>query len=194
MKAADFFCGRGGWTHGLLAAGFDVDGYDIEPQPEYPGRFHQADVLELDPADFKGLDVATFSPPCEGFSLASPKVHRGERPTEEDLQLARWPLEFVKVAKPTWWVVENVRGAVKHFEPIYGKPALRYGAFYLWGVIPPFIVERSNAPLKFGGNTWRTNGVKTGTVRPAAVAATVPSELSRPMAYAIRNNLEAEHE
>lgn len=44
MRALDGFCGRGGWTRGLQAAGFTVDGFDLEDQPEYPGQFTRADA------------------------------------------------------------------------------------------------------------------------------------------------------
>ena len=49
--AIDLYCGLGGWTEGLLAAGYDVIGFDNERHEygdkRYPARLVLQDVLTL---------------------------------------------------------------------------------------------------------------------------------------------------
>ena len=68
MKALDLFCGAGGAALGLIRAGFDVVGFDVVEQPDYPGEFVLGDALALDPAYVAGFDLVWASPPCQAFS------------------------------------------------------------------------------------------------------------------------------
>lgn len=90
---------------GYHRAGFEVEGVDIEPQPNYPFTFHQMDALEfLDTQDLSRFDVIHASPPCQAHSQLN-RINRREyldliEPVRERL---------VWIGKP--YVIENVQGA-----------------------------------------------------------------------------------
>lgn len=77
MRLLDLFCGAGGAAMGYHRAGFDdIIGVDINPQPDYPFRFIQADAIEFLDAMIDGrediaYDLIHASPPCQAYSVAS---------------------------------------------------------------------------------------------------------------------------
>lgn len=89
---------------GYHRAGFDVVGVDIEPQPEYPFEFHQADAMTF-PLD--GFDVIHASPPCQRFSQAS-RCRPGLAEEYPDLV---GPIRERLKAADVLYIIENVPGA-----------------------------------------------------------------------------------
>jgi DNA (cytosine-5)-methyltransferase 1 len=86
---------------GYARAGFDVVGVDIEPQPNYPFEFHQADAITF-PTD--GFDAIHASPPCQYYTrlrslpwLRDRDYWRSIPPTMDKLRPLAVP-----------WIVENV--------------------------------------------------------------------------------------
>ena len=111
----DLFCGAGLAADGYIAAGFDVVGIDVEAQPDYPGRFIQADLATEhidDLVDLFMVDAIHASPPCQAFTTMSNR-DRGHRSTAADdnhVDLLTPTLEMLgETGIP--WVVENVAGA-----------------------------------------------------------------------------------
>lgn len=103
-RLLDLFCGAGGASVGYNRAGFDIVGVDINPQPNYPFEFHQADALSFPLA---GYDVIHASPPCQAYSAGSRM-----RPGYE----SKFPrlIEPVRSRLQEWggiWIIENVVGA-----------------------------------------------------------------------------------
>lgn len=90
---------------GYYRAGFEVVGVDIEPQPSYPFKFHQADALTFDLA---GFDVIAVSPPCQGYSQAS-YFHRG---TREKYPLLIGAFRERLQASGLPYIIENVEKAL----------------------------------------------------------------------------------
>lgn len=118
---------------GYHRAGFEVVGVDINPQPNYPFRFVQADALMLVRDVFRGcwhtpgpgsqclgrIEAAHASPPCQRYSTmtASPDRHPDLiAPTREMLAAAGLP-----------YVIENVPQA-----PLVNPVYLCGSAFGLW--------------------------------------------------------------
>jgi len=101
-KLLDLFCGAGGAAVGYDRAGFDVIGVDLEPQPDYPFEFHQADAMEF-PLD--GFRVVHASPPCQKFTTLKDMHNAQEHadlltPIRE--RLLKWGGHYI---------IENVVGA-----------------------------------------------------------------------------------
>lgn len=102
MRLLDLFCGAGGAAMGYHLAGFDeIVGVDIEPQPNYPFEFVQADALTF-PID--GFDLIHASPPCQAWTAYQRRPgHVKQRPDligTTRLRIAHHP-----------HVIENVPGA-----------------------------------------------------------------------------------
>lgn len=105
MRLLDLFCGAGGAAMGYHRAGFEVVGVDINPQPNYPFEFIQADCLALDPDFVAGFDAIHASPPCQAHTrlnqMWNAKRHRDLIPETRTLLNA--------AGRP--WVMENVPGS-----------------------------------------------------------------------------------
>ena len=71
LRALDLFCGGGGVAKGLQAAGFDVTGIDLHPQPHYCGDdFKQMDALDVGVFHHtwaSEFDFIWASPPCQAY-------------------------------------------------------------------------------------------------------------------------------
>ena len=113
-RLLDLFCGAGGCSVGYARAGFEVIGIDIEPHPEYPFEFWQADALEVLrdlPRAFHELDAIHASPPCQVFS--SMGVMPNARQHEDLLTPCRELLREIGIP----YVIENVVGAPIEVRP-----------------------------------------------------------------------------
>lgn len=110
LQALVGFAGFGGVEIALREFGFEVVGVEIEEAIAAVNRLNgghclTADLLAVDPLDYVGWWLMHFSPPCPSFSVAK---QGGE--TEMDLMLARKICEFISVAKPVFFTLENVWG------------------------------------------------------------------------------------
>jgi DNA (cytosine-5)-methyltransferase 1 len=147
-RLLDLFCCAGGAAVGYARAGFEVVGVDIDPQPNYPFAFIEANALNLDPEFLASFDFIHASPPCQSYSDLAKRNGNGHE----------WPrlVEPVrKMLRATGlpYVIENVQGAPL-IEPIVlcGTmfPTLRVIRHRLFESNLPITVPKHNPhPLVF---------------------------------------------
>lgn len=138
--AIDLCCGKGGWTRGLIDAGFRVVGFDIVLFREYPGELVVQDVKTLDGRQFRHAELIVCSPPCQEFSRHDMPWTRRRCPPPPDLSIVEACVRIGLDAssakgKPIPFVLENVRGSRKWLIPLLGTPR-RCGSFWLYGDVP----------------------------------------------------------
>jgi DNA (cytosine-5)-methyltransferase 1 len=153
-RLLDLFCCQGGASAGYVAAGFDVVGVDLDPQPRYPYEFVQADALDYLVQHGHEFDAIHASPPCQGYSLTQ-RIQRNAHPMLIDKvrDLARW------TGRP--YVIENVRAA-------------------RWAMLDP--VELCGCV--FGLHTYRPRLFESSfpiSVRPCAPHASETVKMGRPL-------------
>lgn len=133
LRILDLFCGVGGVSEGYARAGFEVVGVDINPQPDYPYEFIQADAFEVFATIGGKFDIVHASPPCQAYTW-------GTRKGRED----KWPMyieELRELFVDTPYIIENVE-----YAPLQGNVIKLCGAMFNLQVIRHRKFE-SNLPL-----------------------------------------------
>lgn len=125
----DLFCCEGGAATGYHRAGFDVIGVDIEPQPNYPFPFVQADALNP-PFDLTRFDAIHASPPCQSYSTMSNRHGSAELELIDDVR------EMLQTSGLPW-VIENVTGARRSMR----SPQMLHGGHFGLNVYRPRLFE-----------------------------------------------------
>lgn len=127
---ADFFCGSGGLSLGFHMAGYKLSlANDIEEccidtlalnHPETPGQhIIRGDINDViadinNISRYDTVDIVIGGPPCQGFSMAN----RQRIIDDPRNHLYKSFIEAVSVLKPSFFVMENVRGMLSAKEQI----------------------------------------------------------------------------
>ena len=140
MHMIDLYSGLGGASEAFLKAGWRVDRFDNNPLLDDIPHTSMIDLSTHIVAPASSIDLLWCSPPCyefsQAFSAPAPSAKRRGEEFSPDLSDLRVCLEHRDRINPRWWVIENVVGAIKHFEPILGPPRQIIGSFVLWGNFP----------------------------------------------------------
>lgn len=132
MRMLDLFCGAGlaAWGYWLSGRFSEVVGIDNVYQAGYSFDFVKADALSLTYDFLLQFDFIHASPPCQGYSKATPDKSRHMR------LIAATHLMLFASGKP--YVIENVEGSSRELRPnlvmdghSLGLPSERRRYFYV---------------------------------------------------------------
>ncbi|WP_203861469.1 DNA cytosine methyltransferase [Plantactinospora mayteni] len=179
ISAVDLFCGVGGLSYGLQAAGVKVAaGVDIDPACAYPYQanvhapFHKKDVCELDAEELAAMwprgsvRVLAGCAPCQPFS----SYRRGADTSQE----AQWPLldevsRLIEGTMPEIVTMENVPriGSTPIFKAFVAKlKELGYSVQYESCHCPAYGVPQRRRRLVLVASLLGEIRVPRGTVAP----------------------------
>ena len=194
MKALDLYCGLGGWSDGLAQEGFEVLGVEIEPRIAelYKHPVIVADVCDLNPEDFKGYDLIVGSPPCRDFCVIAETLgHRWKDPPDpkgRGMKLVNAFLNFVEVAQPTYWLMENSPRARKHI-PIKERQYTKLGKGMprcFWGNYPAFLITRDFSKTISNSNKRLEDPPGISKFMKSFVRAKIPFPVAQGLGKAVR--------
>lgn len=132
LTILDAYCCSGGMGMGYYLAGFDVVGVDIDPQPNYPFPFVQADAVQFIREHGHEFDAVHGSPPCQAYTPLNAYNHK----TYPDL-IAPTRDAMLSAGRP--YVIENVEAAKSELM----EPTLLCGPMFGLGVYRHRLFETS---------------------------------------------------
>jgi len=147
-RMIDLCSGLGGASEAFVQAGWEV--LRIDNAPLMSGVPHTKQMCIFDFEEWVEDNISAlpcpaliwFSPPCLEFSMGfhapGPKAKRAGDDFAPSLEILECGMRIIKMLQPKYFVVENVKGAIKHFEPLLGAPNQINDAYVLWGRFPGF--------------------------------------------------------
>jgi len=151
LKVLDLFSGLGGFSEAFVKRGYEVLRIDNNPLLSEVPHTQIIDIFEfrkkkknhIDSGfELQRPDIILASPPCYEFSMghAAPRAIASREGTldeyEPNMEFLYVAIEIIEMLNPKWWIIENVVGSIRYFEPILGKHQQKIAAFVFWGRFP----------------------------------------------------------
>ena len=158
-RMLDLCSGFGGASEAFLQNGWDVIRIENNPLLADVENTTLVDLFEWDYEAEDPFDLIWASPPCREFSTAyaAPRsvAAREGREYAPNMDILVKVIEIITFFNPEHWVIENVSGAGKYFNPIIGSsPWQIVGPFHLWGKFPRLLMDYDWTHSKQDGDTW----------------------------------------
>ena len=146
-RIIDFYSGLGGASEAFVQDGrYQVSRIDNNIELKDVQHTYFCDILKLQIKEIEMLygkaDLMIFGPPCYDFSLAhsAPQgIAAREKRLESyipDMSDLNKVIEIIEYCQPKYWIIENVAGSLRHFEPVLGGFTQKIGPFFLWHNLP----------------------------------------------------------
>ena len=147
MRVLDLFSGLGGFSEAFVLAGDEVVRIENNPllsevpHTQMQNVFEVRDRLqafELEGQPIREYDVLLASPPCLEFSLgfSAPQAIASREGRFEEYEpntdLVKAVLEIIRITKPRYWIIENVRGSIRHFSKLGLEPKIINDAYVFY--------------------------------------------------------------
>jgi len=157
MKLLDLYCGAGMAADGYAAAGFDVTGWDVRHQINYPYRFHRGSALDAleDISYLRKFDLIHASPPCQMHTRAK-HLRNAQNGKSRFGDLLTPTLALLRKSGVPW-IVENVPGS-----PGLEGAAVECGSAYGLKVRRHRLFFSDDIPLTSSGCRHREQGKPIG--------------------------------
>jgi hypothetical protein len=189
IKVLDLYGGLGGNSEAfVLDPNYEVIRIENNPLLSEVPHTISADIFDLDPRDFKDVDLILASPPCTDFSLgyAGPRsvaYRNGIRGDDykPDMSLVKEAIRWNNIIKPKFFLMENVNGSQRFFRKLRLYPIMIHGPFVFYGNFPRFDMppgwthnkEASKKTGQKGQDTWSSDPLR------ANKKGKLPLELSK---------------
>lgn len=145
--------------------------------------FELRDLIEASPADWVNkVEVVWASPPCLDYSTAydSPRSRHSREfpnvPYVPSVSIMYCCMDIIRLLKPKYWILENVRGSIIYFKGELGEPRQINDAYVFWGTFPTF------SPAAFESKSQKDK--RHSPIR-ANIRAKVPMAISEALLEAI---------
>ena len=135
MRVVELCAGAGGLTLGLHRAGFTTV-RAVESDPVAASTWRR-DARTVDLSGLGPVALLAGGIPCQPFSTAGKRASHADRRN-------LWPtfVRAIDTIRPTWALVENVRGLAQHSRKHHAGEGVPCSGCYLDGVILPQLRER----------------------------------------------------
>lgn len=168
-RIIDFCSGLGGASEAFVQDGrYQVARIDNNIELKDVEYTSVRNILDLKVSEIEFLygdaDLMIFGVPCYEFSLAhsAPQAiaSRENRLNtyKPDLDLLLKAKKIIDYCQPKYWIIENVRGSVRHFEPIIGPLTQSIGPFFLWHNLPALSMMNSKLEKVIGHKSKNDKG------------------------------------